>query len=257
MQRSPWTYVYDFKLAHDLAVTVNRDPADTRGFPASATQYQLTASCDNATPVQSGWLPLSSTQQQQDALTYTFPGLPAGGKVIVNAAFMGADSSLVGAGSTGPVDNTLPTAALTITESLVALTAATRYAHRQKLALDTNGNHVWTDTTQAPAAPSPNCGSGSGNLCELVGITVCEPFAAVGYTWRASSSTVQGFGSGDSGQLYQFASVSTRADPQRGYMFSRGGFSGTTRLAFDPTSATSNSFYIDPASGDNIVRQSA
>ncbi|WP_157040274.1 NHL repeat-containing protein [Polaromonas naphthalenivorans] len=249
---SPWTYATQVGLTHDLAVTLNHDPADVAGFPATATSYRLLAVCDGGTPSDSGVIAMPAGTRTTP-LTYTFKNLPSGGNVTVSVAFS-AGSTLVGTGSTGQVSNVLDTASITIKELLVPLTASTQYSHREKTALDGTGKHIWLPTTTPPPAPALNCGNQAGNLCSLVGITLSSPFGAVGYGWQASSTSVTS-STGATGQLYQFANISFTEDPQVGYMSSGIGFPLPARLAYDRASPSSHSFYIDTSTGKSIVRR--
>ncbi len=252
--KSAWTLAREIVATHAMTVTVNCDPTDVDGFPQTATSYQLTAVCDGASPVNSGWLPLATPNVK--SLTYTFPTLPAGGKVTITAHFASSTGWLAGAGTTGPVDNSIDTATITITEVLVPLTSSTLYSHKQKTVLDANGNHVWEATTVKPPAPALACGNSDGNLCELVGITLSEHFGSIGYGWRASSNSVTEFLTGGTGQLYQFANIGMTPDPQKSFMFSGSGFPQPARLAYDRGATASNhAFYVDTSGGTNIVRR--
>jgi hypothetical protein len=253
VSQSPWTYVTDASFTHDLTVSINHDPKDVAGFPATATSYRILAVCDGASPRDSGVIAMPAGTRTAP-LTYTFKGLPSGGKVNISVAFNAANDTLVGAGSTGNIANVADTVSLAIEEVLVPLTTSTRYSHKQKTALDASGKHVWSPTTTAPPAPALDCGNPEGNLCELVGITLSEPFGALGYGWKASSKGVTSF-TGATGQLYQFANISFTENPQSGYLSSGFGFPAPARIAYDRASPASNSFYIDTTTGKNLVRR--
>ncbi|MBH2009864.1 MAG: hypothetical protein I8H71_09225 [Xanthomonadaceae bacterium] len=250
---APWTFVTQVDATHDLTVTLNHDPLDTAGFPATATYYTLRAVCDGGSPAESGRIAMQGTTRTEP-LSYTFNNLPAGGKVTVTAAFYSDTDWLTGAGSTGAVDNAQDAAALTIKENLVPLTTATQYAHKEKLGLDSSGKHIWIAGPQ-PAATPANCNNVSGSLCNLQGITVSETFGNVGYVWQSYSAGVPSFGSGAAGQLYQFANISFTQDPQSGWMHSGGGFPSPPRLAYSRSSPTSQNFYIDTSTGNAMVRR--
>ena len=251
--QSPWTYATEVSATHNLTISVNHDPLDVAGFPATATHYRLYAVCDGSSPRDSSALAMPGTAQTTP-LSHTFRGLPLGGKVNVSVAFYSNDGWLAGAGATGPIDNTVDAASITIKESLVPLNSGTTYGHKQKIVLDGSGKHLW-QAAAAPAVQAPACINAPGNLCELVGITLSEPFGAIGYAWKASSSGVNEFASGASGQLYQFANLSFTPTPENGYKASGGGFLTPARLAYSRTSPTSRNFYIDTSSGNNIVRR--
>ena len=253
ISRSPWTYDTVAAFTHDLTVTINHDPKDVAGFPATAANYRLIAICDGSSPRDSGLIAMPGGTRTAP-LTYTFKSLPSGGHVNISVAFKTANDTLVGAGSTGSISNVANTASITIEELLVPLTTNTRYLHKQKTAIDAAGRHIWSPTTTAPPAPALNCGNPEGNLCELVGITLSEPFGAVGYSWKASSKGVTSF-TGATGQLHQFANISFTENPQAGYMTSGVGFPLPARLAYDRASPNSNSFYIDTTTGKSLVRR--
>lgn len=250
---APWTFVTQVDATHDLTVTLNHDPLDTAGFPATATYYTLRAVCDGGSPAESGRIAMQATTRTAP-LSYTFSNLPAGGKVTVTAAFYSDTDWLAGTGSTGAVDNTQNAVAISIKENLVPLTTTTQYSHKQKIGLDSNGKHIWIAGPQ-PAATPANCNNVSGSLCNLQGITVSETFGNVGYVWQSYSAGVSSFGSGANGQLYQFANISFTGDPQSGWMHSGGGFPSPPRLAYSRSSPTSQNFYIDTSAGSAIVRR--
>jgi len=252
---SPWTYVTEVSATHDLTVSIAHDPRDTAGFPSTATHYRLFAVCDGSSPYDSGAIAMPESTRTAP-LIYTFPGLPSGGKVNISVVFYSETGWLAGAGSTGPIDNIADTATITIKEVLVPLTSTTVYGHKQKIVLDMAGHHVWQASGAAPFAQT-NCDNMSGNLCNLVGITLSEHFGALGYAWMASSSGVRSFSSGARGQMYQFANISFTQTPESGYKFSGGGFDTPARLAYDLSSSTSRGYYIDTSSGSNIVRRIA
>ncbi|MBC7600307.1 MAG: hypothetical protein H7238_15000 [Polaromonas sp.] len=250
---APWTFVTQVDATHNLTVTVSHDPADTAGFPATATYYTLRAVCDGGSPAESGRIAMPATTRTAP-LSYTFDNLPAGGKVTVTVAFYSDTDWLAGAGSTGAVDNSLDTAAITIKENLVPLTPATQYSHKQKLGRDSNGRHIWIAGPK-PAAQPANCNNVPGSLCNLQGISVSETFGNVGYVWRSYSQGVSSFGGGGAGQLYQFANISFTEDPESSWLHSGGGFPAPPRLAYSRVSPISQNFYIDTSTGQAIVRR--
>lgn len=240
---APRTFASEVSLTHDLTVTVLPDSTNTagNGFPANAANYQLKAVCDGGAPTKSDLLPMPSGS----SITYKFTGLPQGGKVNVSVQITAADGTLLGAGSTGPVDNTQDLASITIAQVQVALTASTVYSHQRKTA-PVNGQYTWLATATPPTPQALSTDNASGNLAQLNGITVSEPFGALGYGWEASSSSVTAWNSNGSGQLHQFANIATLPDPQQGAFFSGKGFPGSAaRLSYDRASATSNAHYVD------------
>src|SRR5690606_33145412 len=104
-------------------------------------------------------------------VSVTFKDVPAGGRVKVDVGFYSDTNFLVGHGSVGPVENDpdLETQELTITiqELLVPITSSTTYSHKEKIQLDTAGNHVWVATTTAPTVQTPQgiCNNAMGSIC--------------------------------------------------------------------------------------------
>jgi hypothetical protein len=250
---SPWTFLTQVDATHDLTVTINHDPKDTQGFPETATYYMLRAVCDGGSPAESGRIPMQATTCTQP-LAYTFNGLPSGGKVTVTVAFYSATDWLAGTGTTGAVDNTQDSASITIKENLVPLTASTVYSHKQKIALDSAGRHIWVAAPQPVAQPA-SCNNVAGSQCILESIAVNETFGAVGYVWQAYGSGVPGFATGAVSQLYQFASLSFTDQPESGWLHSGRGFTAPPRLAYSLSSPTSQNFYLDTSTGRAIVRR--
>ncbi|MGE4239489.1 hypothetical protein [Ramlibacter sp.] len=252
---SPWIYDYELTLTHDLTVTINPDPADAAGFPATATHYQVVATCDGERqPHTSCWLPVSTTgTTRTQPLTYTFSNFPKGGNVVLNALFASDTGWLAGTVEQPPsIPNLVDTATITIKENLVPISAATRYSHKQVSAWD-GSKHVWR-AGAAPAAGTLSCGNDAGNLCQLGGITLSETFASLGYWWRSASADVRAYGSGATGQLYSFANLSFTQDAQSGYASPPQGFPTAAPVAYDRASTTSAAYYVDTSSGQNIVR---
>ena len=160
--------------------------------------------------------------------------------------FYSDDGWLAGNGSTGSVSNTVDALEITIQENKVPLTAKTVYTHKEKTALDVDGNLVW----QASDAPSEtaedlNCGNVNGDLCQLTNITVSEHYASAGYTWEAYSTDVKSCKSGAVDQLFQFANMGTAQDPQDSHVTSDCGFSNPVRVAYDLMSSKNNNYYLD------------
>ena len=254
-ENSPETYVNKLSFTHDLQVTVQHDPNDFE-FPAVATYYVLTAIFDQGTPVDSGPIPMPAGTVSEP-IGYTFPAVPFGGRVNVSISFYSADGWLAGKGETGAVANTTDEVEITITENHVPLTSTTIYSHKEKTALDANGHVVWLPTTTPPTATAGNttCATAVGSLCNLIGITVSQQYAAVGYTWEAYSPAVQSCESGGSGQLHQLANLALTQNPQTGRLAPSCGYAGPLRIVYDLMGNANNNFYVDPIGGRQLVRQ--
>ena len=258
---SPRTYATKLNFTHDVEVTINHDPQDPAGFPATATHYIVTATFDQGTPYTiTKDLPGTTVT---DPVSVTFMSVPYGGMVTVNVGFYSDNQWLAGNGSVGPVENVSSdqgplSVEITITENLVPLESDTVYSHKEIIVLDSQGNHQWEASTKPPAIETVQgaCESADGQLCSLTGITVSTINAAVGYAWQSYNALVRNCAnSAVAGQLHQFANISVTQNPQSKYLFSGCGFSGTARIAYDLLGKKDYNFYLDPTSNKNLVRQ--
>ena len=107
-------------------------------------------------------------------------------------AILTADNWLVGYGSTGPLQNTPPTAgqiAIAITELLIPLSASTQYQHSVKLEYS-GGKRNWVQTATPPTATQASLCTGQSNqLCQLNGVTISQLTGMVGYAYKAGGLT--------------------------------------------------------------------
>ncbi|MGH7929341.1 MAG: hypothetical protein ACREQV_16250, partial [Candidatus Binatia bacterium] len=134
---SPRTYIDEIDFTHDLKVTISHDPCDPAGFPATATNFTVTALFDGGSPQTINQnMPGTTTTTP---ISVTFKDVPAGGQVKVDVGFYSNTDFLVGRGSVGPVENDpdLETqeVKITIQELLVPLTSSTVYSHKEKIQL--------------------------------------------------------------------------------------------------------------------------
>ncbi|MFZ4439046.1 MAG: twin-arginine translocation signal domain-containing protein [Syntrophales bacterium] len=207
---SPAIYQSNVVATHSISLKVTADPTDTSGFPMGSTNYLVSLLIDNATPVYSGTLPFS----RPPSTTFTTPAfnnIPVGGTVSAAISFYGADGCLLGFGMVS-MDNS-PTGNLTLTiqikEYLHPLKSDTTYQHYNKVVMDASGNHAYQYPSVAPAATPSSCDLLPGNLCDFGSITINNPAAGVGYSWRGFKSQ----------QQWQFANVSVgfTQNPQSSY----------------------------------------
>jgi hypothetical protein len=252
---SPKIYQYNLVFKHDVTVTVSPDPDDPFGFPSTATQYQLLATFDRGTPVKSDMLHMPSSQQS-DPIPYTFEGLPYGGTVSFSVTFYSDSGWLAGSGMTEAMANTVGAAQITIKENKVPLTDQTVYQHKQKTSLDANGNLTWV-AGSAPTQTAADllCENTDGSLCDPVCITVSETNAAIGYSFKAYSEGIVPWGGGVPAQLFTFASMSGRQNPELGHGDSGHGFAEIVRMVYDLMGTKNNNFYLDTSGGKIMVRQ--
>jgi hypothetical protein len=248
--RSPWTFATTVSLTHDVTLTILPDPADVAGFPQVATGFEIIATCDNAAPRSSGRIPVANPAVGQ--LQYTFSGLPEGGNVTFTVSMTSADGWQCASGTTGSVANNAGAYSMTVKETLVPLTASTQYSHLRKTQMS-GGVRTWALTSAKPAQPALNCDPGSVALCNLVDITLSEPFGAIGYAWQSASPGVSSYANGSKGQLYQFANISfALGGPQDGYAASRGFPEPPPRIAYDRAAAGNRGYYVDSLNGNRV-----
>jgi hypothetical protein len=193
--------------------------------------------------------------------------VPLGGKVTASVHVSSSTGFEVGvASSVGPFDNIDPkdgsrlNLALTITERVVPITSTTVYSHKEVIALDSSGNHVWNPTTTPPVQEPPGCNPAQGELCELTGITINTTAAAVGQSFQSFNEAVGNVNGAGPSQLHQFSNISITQDPQSNYFATDKGFSLAPRIAYDLLSRPDFNFYLDtttsgPGFEGGIIRQ--
>lgn len=255
LNNSPRTYVRELTFTHDIDVTIYPDTNDDN-FPEVADYYEITALFDNATPYTSGIIDMPDPSPQ--TIQYTFPGVPYGGKVTISVGFYAyQDNWLAGQGSTGCKDNTVDLFDITITEIKVPLSSDTKYSHKDKIVLDSDGNHIWQATTTPPeeTVTDLSCNDMAGELCGLTSITVSEHSGALGYSWKSYSSGIGSCDSGAHGQFQQFASLSFTEHPEDGHLSSDCGLPAPVRMVYDLMGSHKNNYYLDTTQGRNIIRQ--
>lgn len=280
---TPWTYVDDLVFTHDLSVTVLKDSGNPNAnppdpgddtFPKAANSYSVTAMFDDGTPYVKTFplaAPVPSTLPP-----VVFSGVPLGGNVNVSVAFVqkaivpGQPDILLGKGTTGLIPNTATTVpTFAIEELKFPISSNTVYQHRQKTALDANGNHVWA-AAPAPTANQGNvvCG-GAGTVCGYRSISVRQGTGTVkgyvGYAWQSQNSDPSKAPScvgGGIGQLDQVANLNTDsgnhgANAQQGYVNGACGIGAPgVRVAYNLLNSGSANFYLDTTdSNAPMVRQ--
>lgn len=254
---SPWTYQYNLVGTYDLSLALQPDPNDKEGiFPASAATYKVNAIFDNGAPVvQTLAMPGTAVKTLPDVV---FSGVPLGGNVTLTVGFYTVDNQTVGHGTTGSIANVPSTSpSITITEEQLPINGSTMYQHKQKTALDGQGNHLWICDPNPPVAPAQPtaCAPAAGNICNYRSITF-SPTGEVGYAWQSYKTSA--CGSGGAGQLDQLASlpnVNSGANAQQQYAALACGLSGSAKLVYDPLGRPGNNYYIDTTGNLNIVRQ--
>ena len=249
--------VVAFDIAFPITASVTVEPDPMHGdWPALAAQYTLVATlCDQAV-TKGGPMPAPGA-----SLVIPIPGIPRGASIQLQITLAAADGTPVGSGT---LDWTpaAPAMSLTVAESLVPITAATRYSHAEKLIYNArDGRHEWS-SGPAPTATSKDLDSSpiGSNLARLVGITFSQLTGTLGYAWQASGQGVPDCGSGgpaDSGQVFTFQDVSVHSQAAPALQFLGCGFTQQACLVYDllgPRSGTGPNFYLDPRGGGYYLR---
>jgi hypothetical protein len=178
--------------------------------------------------------------------TVTLQAVPLGGTVSVAVQVNAESGFQVGSATQGNIENVLDLSIdVTIKEAVVPLTASTVYSHKEVIALDANGDHVWNPTTTPPMQEAPVCTPDSGRLCQLTGITVNTTAGAVGQTFESANAAVVDCVSGSPGQVHQFSNLSDSATPESGFFFSGCGFSEPPRVVYSLLDQPDYNFYLD------------
>ena len=248
---------YDLIGTYDLSVTIDHDPKDTLGFPASAATYKVIAVFDNGTPnVQQLQMPGTTVKTLPAVI---FSKVPLGGSVAITVGFYTADGTQVGHGTTGAVPNVPSTnPVITIKEEALPIGPGVVYMHKQKTTLDAAGNHVWA-CAPAPSAPtSPSvCGPNPGDLCSLRNISFNSSQGFIGYAWQSYSESA--CTPGGVGQFDQIANIpgsnGPNNDAQVGYASVPCSLQGQTKLVYDPLGRSGANYYLDSTAGLNVLRQ--
>jgi len=257
---SPCVYSNEISATQDICVTINHDPDDPQGFPATATHYKVVLQLNDKTTgfVIQNPMPLGVTA---DPIVETFTGVPSGGKVKALVSFYSDTGWMAGHGATTDVDNLVPANAslldlgITIKEAQVPLTQDTTYSHKNRLEY-TGSQYVWTETG-APSATAADLDSGNigDNLGALNGITFHEPTASIGYAWRAAGSNIQDCATGASSkQLHMIRGISSEHDPEESLQTLSCGFNNPSAIIYDLMNKSNLGYYIDSRTSKKYIR---
>ncbi len=248
VMQSPSTYRFRVTLTHDINVVITGDPENAGIWPSEAASYTVILHFDGGTPTT---LQLPVPGVTVDSQAALFQAVPLGGLVSASVQVYSADGYQLAQASAGPYQNVdqsgdLPLALnLQLTENRVPLTASTVYSHKEVIALDSAGEHVWDPTTTPPVQSASGCNPTSGQLCQLTGITVNTTAGAVAQSFQSANDAVVSCSGSGGGQLHQFTNISVGAIPQSGFFSSGCGFGSPPRLAYDVVNNPDYNFYLD------------
>jgi hypothetical protein len=257
--QSPFTYEYDLVGTYDLSLVLLPDPKDPGGFPAAAATYKVVASFDGGAPHRQTLSMPGNGVKSLPAVV--FAGVPLGGRVTLTVGFYTADGTQVGHGATGSILNVPPQGnaagpTITITEDQLPIHAGTTYQHKQKIALDAQGNHEWicAPAPAVPATPSA-CGPNPGNICAYRSISYNSGAGNIGYAWQSYSTHGCDSGTGQLDQLANLPSVDNGSNAQGMYAMGPCSLIGATKLVYDPLGRAGMNFYVDTTNQDNLLRR--
>lgn len=237
---SDWNIENKLSTTITTVVTIHPDPRD-KSFPQGKSGANR--SCvvkmiyqDQARPTVTQMIavPQGSTAT---TLTATFPGNTLGGKVKLEADFY-VDSWLAAKATTGVMENDDEHAAaitMFLVQFPVPLDDKSIYRHARILTYS-NGTYGWTDTPTAPTATITNRNtSPTGNaLGDWTGLALSQRFGMLGPAWQAAGMGITDCDTSATGQLYAFQNMNIPGTPMSALKFPSCGFSGQTRLIYDP-----------------------
>jgi hypothetical protein len=254
--------VVEFDIAITMRVRLKLIPKDASGFPATATNFAITAQyTDLKGYVYHGEI----AETHASSLEATWEKMPVGGKVKFLVAFYSKEGWLVGKGESALLDNfvtdgqdALVVPPIEIEQLLYPLTGKTTYGHSHLLEYS-NGAHRWVKTAQAPVETARDLGSGAGGhvLEALTGIGLNSDVAILGYGWQASGQNVPLIGTDGRKDepVYTFQNISFGPSAEAALMFTPAGYNAAPQLAYLRSASDGAAlstipgrsfFYLDP-----------
>jgi hypothetical protein len=237
----------------DCHLTVNHDPRDQSGFPATARWYDAKLTYTDGTTTRD--LGLKHFQQngqvQTEPLSVTIPNLPVSGVFSITIEFYDSDekgnaitANPVGVGTSPEFDASSPeaqTPTITIAENIPPLTDKTTYTQSRKLWYDDSaGQHIWQDNPAYPVATVSDLDPSSQNdskLSSLTAISFSQLTGLLGYGWEAGGQNVPIFSSNDPSEIneniHTVQSISSTKNPEQGLKFSPAGFRDNILICYE------------------------
>jgi hypothetical protein len=236
----------------DCHLTVNHDPRDQSGFPATARWYDVTLTYnEGTTPRTLGVQPFQQDGQQTAPLSVVIPNLPASGFFKIAIDFYASDpngqaitANPVGVGTSPEFDASSAAAqnpTVTIKEEIPPLEASTTYTQSRKLGYNAQtGHHVWQSDSTPPTATISDLDPSSENndkLSSLTGISFSQLTGLLGYSWEAGGQDVPLFGSNNPDQItlnvHTAQSISSTSNPEQGLKFTPAGFRDNLLVCYE------------------------
>jgi len=198
-------------------VRITPDPLNIRGgFPESAVKYKAYIFFNKheaiELPKKDEYGTIGNTAVPH--MDFIFDNIPEGGTAKIVIYLMSANGFISGYASSevtnslknAPPDSNGVNYTIQLTENMVNITESTKFIHKDKIGLDSNGKHVWLGYTDsknnyvAPPAPektlaSLNCSSTESGLCSLFDITLSIKGHSAAYTWQSYAENTMECGS--------------------------------------------------------------
>lgn len=170
-------------------------------------------------------------------LTAAFAGNTLGGEVKFEADFY-IGTWLAGKATTGYMKNDDVTVAhidMFLVEFPIPLSDKSIYTHSQILTY-IDGNYGWTVSPRAPTATitSRNTSPTGNALGDWTGLALSQRSGILGLSWQAAGMGIADCDTGGTGQLYAFQDINIPGTPMDALKFPSCGFTGQTRLIYDP-----------------------
>ena len=262
---TPALWSNELTLLFDMQVEIHGDPRNAGLIQAEAASYTVFARYTQkvirmiSNPIGANAPPFS----------VTFDCVPEGGTVQVEVIFYNANGWVAGYGTAapGPVPNfetDVGHLTITINECTPPVNQTTQFVHVAKTALvEQNGleglewQTVGSPNPTPPPAPTAtltalNCSQGVAGLCELVGITVAQTVAHVGYAWRAGGLPVQSCDNNGASELYVFQDIYNYGEATPNFVPC--GFARRPGIVYDllgPANGIGNNFFLQPGFDPN------
>ncbi len=196
------------------------------GFPESASKYEAYIFFGKH---RTGKISGTIANTAVPLMDFTFRDIPEGGNATVVINLL-SESGFVAGNTALDIKNTLKAAppdsdgvnySTEINENMVNITSNTEFIHKDRIGLDSEGNHIWMGHSDgegnyvAPPAPEKtaadlNCSTEEGGLCSLGGITLNIKGHSAGYSWQSHTDDkpVCDSGQNNPGQRYFVENIS-------------------------------------------------
>ncbi|HEY0836066.1 MAG TPA: hypothetical protein VGE72_19330 [Azospirillum sp.] len=234
---SPWNIENTIATTITTTITLHPDPRN-KSFPQGRERSSVIKMIfkDQTRPT------VTQTHAVADdstALTLpaAFTGNTLGGKVRFEADFY-IGTWLAGKATSGWIANDEDNATaldMYLVQYPVPLDKDSIYSHTQIMVYD-QGAYRWQPSPQAPTATiaDRNTAPAGNAIGDWTGLALSQRSGMLGLSWQAAGMGIIDCASGADGQLYAFQNVNIPGTPMDAVKFPSCGFTGPTRLVYDP-----------------------